>query len=131
MAKKILLVDEDPIILRLIASRLKNSGYDVVSALDGESGLKKAITKKPDLVLLDIIMPGLNGFEVCKRLKENDKTKDIPVIMLTVLAGEKDLSKGLEAGADCLITKPFSAVDLLHEIKKTMQKRMKSYRLAA
>jgi two-component system cell cycle response regulator len=103
----------------------------VVSASDGESGLKKAIAKKPDLVLLDIIMPGLSGFEVCKRLKENDKTKDIPVIMLTVLAGEKYLSKGLEAGADCLITKPFNAVDLLDEIKKTMQKKMKSCRLAA
>jgi DNA-binding response OmpR family regulator len=121
MAKKILIVDDDPIILRLLASRLKNSGYDVVSAIDGESGLKKAIAKKPDLVLLDIIMPGLNGFEVCKRLKENDKTKDIPVIMLTALAGEKDLSKSLEEGADCFITKPFSAVDLLHEIKTAMQ----------
>ena len=121
MAKKILIVDDDPIILRLLASRLKNSGYDVVSAIDGESGLKKAIAKKPDLVLLDIIMPGLNGFEVCKRLKENDKTKDIPVIMLTALAGEKDLSKSLEEGADCFITKPFSAVDLLHEIKTSMQ----------
>jgi DNA-binding response OmpR family regulator len=121
MAKKILIVDDDPIILRLLASRLKNSGYDVVNAIDGESGLKKAIAKKPDLVLLDIIMPGLNGFEVCKRLKENDKTKDIPVIMLTALAGEKDLSKSLEEGADCFITKPFSAVDLLHVIKTAMQ----------
>ncbi|MFO7979629.1 MAG: response regulator [Candidatus Aminicenantes bacterium] len=121
MAKKILIVDDDPEILRLLASRLKNSGYDVVSASDGESGLKKAITKKPDLVLLDIIMPGLNGFEVCKRLKENDKTKLIPVIMLTALAGEKDLSKGLEEGAVCFITKPFSAEDLLHKIKTAMQ----------
>jgi CheY-like chemotaxis protein len=120
MAKKILVVDDDPIILRLIASRLKNSGDDVVSALDGESSLKKAITEKLDLVLLDIIMPGLNGFEVCKRLKENDKTKDIPVIMLTALAGEKDLSKGLEEGANCFTTKPFSAVDLLQEIKTAM-----------
>jgi DNA-binding response OmpR family regulator len=123
MAKRILVVDDDPIILRLLASRLKNSGYDVVSAIDGESGLKKAIAKKPDLVLLDIIMPGLNGFEVCKRLKENDKTKDIPVIMLTALAGENDLSKSLEEGADCFITKPFRAVDLLHEIKTIMQNK--------
>ena len=123
MAKKILLVDDDPVILRLLASRLKNSGYGVVSASDGESGLKKAIAKKPDLVLLDIIMPGLNGFEVCKRLKENDKTKDIPVIMLTALAGENDLSKSLEEGADCFITKPFRAVDLLHEIKTIMQNK--------
>lgn len=123
MAKKILIVDDDPIILRLLASRLKDSGYDVFSASDGVSGLKKAITKKPDLVLLDIIMPGLNGFEVCKRLKEkeNDKTKDIPVIMLTALAEKKDLSKSLEEGADCFITKPFRAVNLLHEIKKAMQ----------
>lgn len=121
MAKKILVVDDDPNIVRLLASRLKNSGYDVVSASDGNSCFKKAVAEKPDLVLLDIIMPGLNGFEVCKRLKENDKTKDIPVIMLTALAGEKDLSKGLEEGANCFITKPFSAVDLLHKIKTAMQ----------
>ncbi len=121
MSKKILVVDDEPNIVKLIASRLRNNGYDVISALDGEDGLKKAITEKPDLILLDIIMPGLNGFEVCKRLKENELTKEIPVIMLTALAEEKDLSKGLEEGASCFITKPFSAVDLLHEIKTAMQ----------
>ena len=121
MAKKILVGDDEPNIIKLLESRLKSNGYDVINASDGNSCFKKAITEKPDLVLLDIIMPGLNGFEVCKRLKENDKTKDIPVIMLTALAGEKDLSKGLEEGANCFIIKPFSAVDLLHEIKTAMQ----------
>jgi DNA-binding response OmpR family regulator len=121
LAKKILVVDDEPNIVTLLASRLRNSGYDVVSALGGESGLNKAITEKPDLILLDIMMRGLNGFEVCKRLKENDETKDIPVIILTALAEEKDLSKGLEEGANCFITKPFSAVDLLREIKTAMQ----------
>jgi DNA-binding response OmpR family regulator len=123
MSMKILVVDDEPNIVKLLESRLKSNGYDVISALDGEGCLKKAIAEKPDLVLLDIIMPGLNGFEVCKRLKENDQTKDVPVIMLTAIAGEKTLSKGLEEGANCFITKPFNVVNLLSEIRTVMQNK--------
>jgi DNA-binding response OmpR family regulator len=121
MAKKILVVDDEPNTVKLLESRLKSNGYDVISALDGNSCLKKAVAEKPDLVLLDIIMPGLNGFEVCKRLKENEQTKDIPVIMLTALTGEKDFFKSLEEGASYFITKPFSAADLLHAINTATQ----------
>ncbi len=74
----------------------------------------------PDLIILDILMPKINGFELCKRLKENQITKDMPVIMLTALAREQDLSKGLKEGADCFITKPFNSVDLLFEIKTAL-----------
>jgi DNA-binding response OmpR family regulator len=116
MVKKILVVDDEPAIVKMLESRLRNRGYEVTVASDGKSCLKKAIEERPDLILLDIVMPELNGFEVTKRLKQNANTKDIPVIMLTVLAERSDVSKGLEEGARCFITKPFNAADLLLEI---------------
>ena len=120
MKKKILVVDDEPDFVEFLSIRLKSSGYDVISASDGESGLKKAQKEKPDLIILDILMPKINGFELCKRLKENEFTKDMPVIMLTALAREQDLSKGLKEGADCFITKPFNSADLLYEIKTAL-----------
>jgi DNA-binding response OmpR family regulator len=122
MPKKILVVDDDPKVVLLLESRLKANKYEVIGAYDGKSCLKKAIQEKPDLILLDILMPGLNGFEVSKQLKNDARTQEIPVIMLTALAQEKDLSKGLEAGAACFITKPFSSEDLIYEIKQALQK---------
>jgi len=121
MRKKILIVDDEPDFVQLLSIRLKSSGYDVISASDGENGLKKAQEEKPDLVILDVLMPKINGFELCKRFKENESTKDVPLIMLTALAQEHDLSKGLQEGVDCFITKPFNAVDLLQEIETAMQ----------
>ncbi len=121
MEKKILIVDDEPDFVQLLSIRLKSNGYDVISASDGESGLKKAQAEKPDLVILDALMPKINGFELCKRFRENESTKDVPLIMLTALAQERDLSKGIKGGADCFITKPFNAVDLLHEIETVMQ----------
>ena len=126
MTKKILIVDDEPDAVGLLSIRLKSNGYDVISALDGEACLKKAVEEKPDLIILDILMPKINGFEVCKRLKERDETKDIPVIMLTALAKEQDVSKGLEEGADCFITKPFNSADLLDEIKTALTEKDKS-----
>jgi len=123
MGKKILIVDDEPDAVELLSIRLKSNGYDVISALDGKACLKKAVEEKPDLVILDILLPKINGFEVCKRLKERDETKDIPVIMLTALAKEQDLSKGLEEGVDCFITKPFNPEDLLCEIKTVLTEK--------
>ncbi len=121
MKKKILIVDDEPDFVEFLSIRLKSCDYDVISAADGESGLKKAQEEKPDLIILDVLMPTMNGFEMCKRLKENELTKNMPVVMLTALAQERDLAKGLKEGADCFITKPFSAVDLLYEIKTAMK----------
>jgi DNA-binding response OmpR family regulator len=126
MTKKILVVDDEPDFVEFLSIRLESSGYDVISASDGESGLKKAQKEKPDLIILDILMPKINGFELCKRLKENELTKDMPVIMLTALTREQALSKGLKEGADCFITKPFNPVDLLDEIKTALTKKNKS-----
>ena len=118
--KKILVVDDEPDVVELLESRLRSGGYEVVTASNGEECLEKAVKHNPDLILLDILMPKLNGFETCKRLKENDKTKDTPVIMLTSLAQEKDLSKGLERGVCCFITKPFNPEDLLFEVQSAV-----------
>ncbi len=117
MANKILVADDEPSIVRVLEYRLRHNGYEVAVARDGKNCLEKIREEKPDLILLDVAMPELDGFEVCKRLKENDETKDIPVIMLTVLATEEDLSQGLERGATCFMSKPFNAADLLAEIK--------------
>ena len=126
MPKKILVVDDELDAVELLSIRLKSSGYDVISALDGNACFKKASEEKPDLIILDILMPKINGFEVCKRLKERNETKDIPVIMLTALTKEQDLSKGLEQCADCFITKPFNPEDLLYEIKSALSPKDRS-----
>lgn len=119
MSEKILIVDDEPDIREVLKFRLEKAGYEVVTAMDGKDCLKKVEAEKPDLIILDIMMPGMNGFQVCKLLKEKS---DIPVIMLTVLAHEKDLSKGLEKGASCFISKPFNIVDLLVEIQTILKK---------
>jgi two-component system sensor histidine kinase/response regulator len=118
--KKVLIVDDNPDILEILKLRLKASGFDVVSASNGKIAIKKAEEENPNLIIMDVIMPEMNGFEACKHLKANPKTKDIPVIMLTSLANEKDLTKGLEQGANCFITKPFNVSDLLFEIKSAL-----------
>ena len=120
MKKKVLIVDDDPIIIEVLSVRLKMTGFEVLSAANGKEGLEKANREHPDLIILDVIMPEMNGFETCRHLKEDPKTKDIPVIMLTSLSKEKDLEKGLEKGADCFITKPFNSADLMFEIKTAM-----------
>jgi len=125
MGKKILIVDDEPDIREVLEIRLMAAKYDVITASNGEECLRKAEEGMPDLILLDVMMPGMNGFEVCKRIKEGDKTKDIPVIMLTVLSQEQDLSKGLEEGASCFISKPFNIVDLLLEMKAIIGKGKK------
>jgi len=120
MEKKILVVDDEQDNVTLITSRLNAHQYQTISALDGESCIKKAIQEKPDLIMLDIVMPGLSGFEVARQLKKDERTKNIPIIMLTALAQEKDLSEGLEAGAVCFISKPFNPVDLITEVEQAL-----------
>ena len=120
MSRKILLVDDEQAIVDLLAAMLRKNGYEVSTALSGKSCLKKASQDKPDLIILDVLMPDLDGFEVCKQLKESESTKDIPVIMLTALIKEEDLTKGLNEGASCFISKPFSIIDVLDEIRSVL-----------
>lgn len=121
MPKKVMIVDDEPHIVKMIAMRLKSNGYEVVTASDGAQCLELVEKEKPDAVLLDLIMPGLTGFEVCSRLKENERTRDIPVIMLTALAQKSDIARGIEAGARFFVTKPYNPEDLLYKLKKVLE----------
>jgi len=112
-ANKILVVDDEMHIIRIVKYKLESAGFTVLTALNGEDALKVAREQKPALIFLDIMMPGLNGYEVCSELKNDPVTKDIIIIMLSAKGQEADKIKGLEVGVDEYITKPFSPQDLL------------------
>ncbi len=114
----ILVADDDPLIIRLLEHRLRHRGYDVISAPDGETALDLAIREKPDLILLDGMMPGLDGFEVLRRLKENPETIEIPVVMLTARSQEGDIVDGLTSGAADYMVKPFIPEELIARIQR-------------
>lgn len=122
MAKKILVVDDEINLLKLVESRLKATGYEVITARDGKEGLEKAKTEKPDLILLDIIMPGMDGREALKKLKLNEDTKSIPVVMLTVKGEPEEIVDSLVySGAVDYIVKPYTADVFLRKINNALQ----------
>ncbi len=104
----VLVADDDPDILALVRFRLERDGYEVLSAPDGEAALDLALARTPDLALLDVMMPRLDGYEVTRRLREHGPTTTIPIILLTARVQEPDVERGFEAGADDYVTKPFS-----------------------
>jgi len=109
---RVLAADDDPDILDLISYRLERSGCEVIRASDGEQALELAISRQPDLAVLDVMMPKIDGYEVTRRLRANPDTAGIKVILLTASAQEPDVVKGFEAGADDYMTKPFSPQEL-------------------
>jgi two-component system phosphate regulon response regulator PhoB len=113
-------VDDEPEAVELVEFNLKQSGYAVLTATDGAEALKKARTRTPDLIVLDVMLPEMNGFEICKTLRLEPATAKIPVLMLTAKAAEIDRVLGLELGADDYLTKPFSPRELLLRIKKIL-----------
>lgn len=119
---KILVVDDEPDALELIGFNLRGAGYDVATAEDGNSALRKARARKPDLILLDLMIPEVDGLEVCKILRRDPDTSGIPIIMLTAKAGELDRVLGLELGANDYITKPFSPRELVLRVKNLLQR---------
>ncbi|MFH1239358.1 MAG: response regulator [bacterium] len=114
--KKVLIIDDDPNIGELTKVLLESSNYQVLSAGNAAEGIKKARSKKPNLIILDIMMPEVDGINVCRKLKADKKTKDIPVIMLTVKWLADDKKKSLEAGACCYMTKPFDNKELARKV---------------
>ena len=119
--KKILAVDDERHIVRLVQVNLERAGYQVLTAFDGKEAMKKVEADKPDLIVLDVMMPHMDGFEVLKRLKSDDKTKNIPVVMLTAKAQDADVFRGWASGVDCYLTKPFNPIELLTFVKRIFE----------
>jgi len=121
MAKKILVVDDERHIVRLVEVNLTRAGYDVVSAYDGVEALEKVEEDMPDMIVLDVMMPRMDGFEVLKNLQADPKYKDIPVIMLTAKAQDADIFKGWQSGVSSYLTKPFNPKELLVFVQRIFQ----------
>ncbi len=120
---RILVVDDISANVELLEALLSVQGYDVSMAFDGYEALDKALTDDPDLILLDVMMPGLNGFEVCEQLKRQEWTRSIPIVLLTALDQIEDKVRGLDAGADDFLTKPFNKVELLARVRSLLRIR--------
>lgn len=116
----VLVVDDDPDIRELVAFKLTQMGHTVTTENDGEGGLAAAIQEKPDLILLDVMMPKLTGIEVCQRLRDDPKTSGVPVILITAKAQEVDVERGFAAGADDYIVKPFSPRELASRVEAVL-----------
>ena len=123
MNKRILVVDDEPDAVELVAFNLKAAGFEVISAEDGEVALTKARSFSPELIVLDVMLPAVDGLEVCKILRRDPATAEIPIIMLTAKAGEIDRVLGLELGADDYLTKPFSPRELVLRVKNLLSRR--------
>jgi diguanylate cyclase (GGDEF)-like protein len=122
MGESVLVVDDDPDVARFVEVNLRSAGYDVTVASNGEEGLSRAIELRPDLVLLDVMMPKLDGFEVAQRLRRDPRTSSSSIIMLTAKALSSDKVLGLSSGADDYIIKPFDPVELLARVKGTLRR---------
>ncbi len=122
LMSKILIIEDEKPITELLDYNLKHNGFFVDIARDGESGLKRVSEVKPDLVVLDLMLPKLDGWEICKRLKSNSLTSQIPILMLTAKTEEMDRVVGLELGADDYVTKPFSVRELVLRIKAILKR---------
>ncbi|MDI6891614.1 MAG: response regulator [Actinomycetota bacterium] len=121
--KRILVVDDEPDIVALIRLKLMREGFEVVEAHNGEAAIKMVASSKPDLIILDIMMPGMNGWEVNERLKANPEYRDIPVIMLTALNEFDEQFKSLWAGVRDYITKPFDFDELVSSVRKVLSEK--------
>jgi len=120
MKKKILIVEDEKNIVDILAFNLNAAGFDTEAALDGETGLKRALEGSPDLILLDVMLPLMDGFEVCRRIRQSEPT--VPVVMLTAREEEADKIFGLELGADDYVTKPFSMPELIARLKANLRR---------
>ena len=120
MAQKILIVDDSPTQLNLMTKPLKEAGYTIVTAADGEEALSKVVSEKPDLVVLDVIMPKKNGFQVCSDIRTRLGRDKLPIVMLTTKSEASDKFWGMKQGANEYMSKPFAPADLVATIKKLL-----------
>ena len=125
MAKTVLIVEDERAIVEILKFNLKREGYETLEALDGQTGLQLAQTKDPDLILLDVMLPKMSGFDICKTLRAENRAT--PIIMLTAREEEMDKVFGLETGADDYMTKPFSMKELMARVKANIRRRSMEY----
>ncbi|MCB9982555.1 MAG: PleD family two-component system response regulator [Rhodospirillales bacterium] len=124
MSARVLVVDDILPNVKLLEAKLTSEYYDVLTAMNGEEALRKVVEESPDLVLLDVMMPGMDGFEVCNRIKENPKTTHIPVVMVTALTDVQDKVRGLESGADDFLSKPINDTALMARVRSLVRLKM-------
>lgn len=117
---KILSADDDPVVQQFVSSILVENGYEVYTATDGEEAVAQAKALVPDLMILDLIMPYRDGYEVLRLLREAPETRDVPVIILSAKSKEEDIIRGLEGGAEDFIIKPFNALELVARVRKVL-----------
>ncbi|MCX5665537.1 MAG: response regulator [Candidatus Omnitrophica bacterium] len=121
--KRLLLVDDEVDFAELVRTRLEDNNYEVIVAYDGEDGLEKAEREEPDLIILDIMLPKISGFDVCRKLKIDENFKNIPIIMLSAKFQPNDITFGKAMGADAYITKPFEPQVLIEKIRELLDKK--------
>src|SRR5262245_19554389 len=121
--KSVLVVDDEPDILELVRYNLEKEGFSVETVSSGAEGLERAKTARPDLMVLDLMLPGMSGLEVCRCLKQDSKTRELPIVMLTAKGEESDVVQGLELGADDYVIKPFSPRILIARLRAAARRR--------
>lgn len=126
--ERILIVDDEKDFVGMLAERLEAKGFEIIKAFDGKEGLDKAHSENPDVIVLDVMMPELGGYDVCRKLKIDEKHKDIPVIMLTAKFHPDDVKFGKDMGADAYLTKPLELDMLLNKIKALLRMKKKQRR---
>lgn len=122
MAFKILIIEDEVMMAELLKKRLQSHGYDVLIEHDGQKGLETSRSARPDIILLDLMLPSLDGYKICRLLKFDDKYKHIPIVMLTALGQESDASLGKDVGADAYFLKPYDSQQLLAKIEELLKK---------
>ncbi len=120
MAKKLLIVDDSPTELKLIVNVFNGPEYEVITASDGEAGVEKAVSEKPDLIILDVVMPKMNGFQACRKIKSTPELQDIPVILLTSKNQKSDEFWGKKQGANVYLTKPFNTDEVMEAVTELL-----------
>jgi DNA-binding response OmpR family regulator len=123
MVKKILIVDDEPSIIVALQFLMEQNGYETLVAFSGEEAMEVVAQHRPDLILLDIMLPVVDGFEVCQRVREKADWKDIRIVLVTALDRESNVAKGLALGADAYVTKPFANADLIAKVKELLECR--------
>jgi len=121
MAKKVLIVDDEPSLIVALQFLMEQSGYETLVAFSGEEAMDAIAKQRPDLILLDIMLPMADGFEVCQRVRENLDWKDIRIVLVTAIGSETNAARGLALGADAHITKPFANADLIAKVKELLE----------